>query len=316
MPDSPRLRRILGVAVVAAVVAALAAIVVLNGGDEDSVVAGSSDTTTTAAAKNGDEGTTETTAVPDGGGTSTSGPAATDAPEGTVQGSGEAPTPTSPPPRVTEERGGTGEPEDPGPTTPPKAGTYTYSWSREGGDSPQSGELDVVVTDAGSSAGERRQTIEYRGGEGTFANEVAWRADGGYVLETMIRGDQEYRCDWDPDFQFVPTTFSEGATWSYVTSCTVTFNGTPVQIERKGELTVVGLVRIDVAGTTVDTWQIDSVEETAFGAFGSSKEETTAYFSPQHGLRVKSTTQRTGGRPGEPPQSSTERAEIKSLTPQ
>jgi hypothetical protein len=109
---------------------------------------------------------------------------------------------------------------------------------------------------------------------------------------------------------------SAGATWSYATSCTVMFGTTPVKVDRKGSFTVVESTRIQVAGEAVDVWKIQSVEDTVFGAFGASKEETTAYFSPKHGLRVKASTTASGSGPDGEPETRTEESEIKNLSPQ
>ncbi len=323
LPDSPAVRRALAVAAVVLVVAALTTVVVVSGGDDGELTA-STGTSSTTAATDSAEGDPAT--APDDAGEGEPGepsPAPTAAPSGSVEGDGQAGGGTTgstsdtqaPPP--TTGQAGLGEAEDPGPAVAPKAGTYVYAYSREGSEGAETGERNVVVTDEGEAAGEHRQTIRYEGDEGgSFTNDVAWRSDGVYVMVTRFDfGGQTGECDWEPDFRIFALPLEAGSTWSYETSCTVMFGTTPVEIERTGSFTVGELTRIEVAGEAVDVWPIESVEDTTLGAFGSSTEETTAYFSPRHGLRVKVSTKGSGSGQGRT-ESWTEEREIKNLSPQ
>jgi hypothetical protein len=317
LPDSPLVRRILGISAVVIVVAALAAVVVVSsGGDDDSVEAGarSPSTTRAPAPTTAPPATEGEGAAGDDTGDAGSGAPPAAGPSGTVQGSGgEATTGSTQP--ATAGGGGDdlGAPEDPGPSTPPQAGTYSYTATRQSdGGTSESRDTETTIADTGSDGGERRQSITIEGPEGSAVIHVAWRSDGLYVTSMTIGGSD---CDWEPDFRWMAAPLQPGATWSYASSCTATFGATPVKLDRTGEFKVVELVRMRVAGEVVDVWKIESTEETTAAGFGGSREVTTTYFSPRHGLRVKSTTERTSEQQGQTT-TSVEASEIKSLSPQ
>lgn len=314
--DSPLVRRILAIAAAVLVVVAVVAVVARDGDGDDPLLAGSSGTSTTgptAGDSAGVEGVGEggEVAQPDGGGDAPAAPPATD------EAGGDASDPAAPPPPPDPGDGGegVGAPQDPGAVGPPRAGSYTYSYTRQTQDGSESGERTDVVADKGGSGGDRRQSIRQERQEGAFTSDVAWRGDGLHVLSTTFDiGGQETTCDWEPDFKNLATPLSVGATWSYATSCTVMFGTTPVKIDRTGQFDVTELTRITVAGEVLDVWKIESVEDTTFGAFGSSREEGTGFFSPPHGLLVKSEVRASGSGQGQAG-TVTEQSELQGLSP-
>lgn len=316
MLDSPPVRRILAVAVALLVAVAVVAVVVRDGDGDDPLLAGSRETSTTIPTPDGGDsadgaGEGDDVAPPDGGGDAPGAPPATD------QAGGEVSDPAAPQPPPDPGDGGEdlGAPQDPGAVSPPRAGSYTHSYTRQTQDGSESGERTDVIEDKGESGGERRQSIRQERQEGAFTSDVAWRGDGLYVLVTTFDiGGQESTCDWGPDFKNLATPLSVGVTWSYATSCTVMFGTTPVKIDRTGQFEVAGLARIQVAGEVLDVWKIESVEETTFGAFGSSREEGTGFFSPPHGLVVKSEVRASGSGQGQAG-TVTEQSELLALSP-
>lgn len=195
-------------------------------------------------------------------------------------------------------------------TAAPRAGTYVYEWSRRAAEE-ESGTYEVAVIDAGESDGGYRQSIR----SGITTEEVVWRRDGMHVLATIFgSGDEAVECNWQPDYRKLATPLKAGATWSYAATCTMTAGESTSTVEQSGDFTVVERTRVDVAGESVDVWKIEGVEETVSPKYGQ-RQTTTAYFSPAHGLMVKTTTATAATAPWVSNAAVTE-TEIKNLSPQ
>jgi hypothetical protein len=193
----------------------------------------------------------------------------------------------------------------PGETVPSKPGTYRYREVSDG----ETTEETVRITDRGGG----RQTEA----ETDFSNEVAWRPDGKYILEsTFGQPPQGFRCDWNPDVLEYKLPLAQGTTWQAAQSCTP---GQGFTIEFESTSRVTGAERIRVAGQDVDTWVIRSEGTLTFRTpQGSSTQNLTSdsRFSPKHGLSVKSTETIKGRDPstGENVDETSTR-EILNLTP-
>ncbi len=199
-------------------------------------------------------------------------------------------------------------------TSPPLPGTYVYSWSRQDGAESDSGERRTVVVDDGTTDGDHSQLVKHGSGGGSATNEVTWRRDGAYVTATTyVTGPVKQRCDWDTAVKELALPLDIGAEWSYAASCTATFGGEPMTIDRKGDFEVVGVDRVTVGGEAIDTWKLESVEEFAFSTSDRMRHETTAFFSPRHGLVVKSVNRTTSN--GDSESTSVVEVEIKNLSP-
>lgn len=189
---------------------------------------------------------------------------------------------------------GTTQPAEPPAVTPPRPGTYIYSTSTDG----QRSETTIHVENNDSDGEERRQTITRKSEDGERRSQVAWRTDGIYVRQTRT-SNPEATCDWEPDFRLLALPLADGVTWSYSTTCETQLGPAPVTVKREGHFAVHGPVTVNVANAQIDTWEIRGTEnQTVSGAFsGNSTDESVTYYSPAHGLEVRSTHTITGTSP-------------------
>lgn len=211
--------------------------------------------------------------------------------------------------------GGGDDPADlrPRRATAPQAGTYIYEWSQRGAEEER-GTYEVVITDGENGDDGHRQFIRRGGEEESNTDEVEWRGDGMHILATTFGAGGQVECDWEPDYRSLATPLKAGATWSYETSCTVSAGDSSATIEQTGEFTVVEQTRIDVAGEAVDVWKIKGIEDTVSPSYGQRR-NTTAFFSPAHGLMVKTTTSTAATAPWQSAAAVAE-TEIQNLSPQ
>lgn len=176
--------------------------------------------------------------------------------------------------------------------TPPKAGAYKYRVVRDG----QNEESTTTVEDRGREGDAVRQRIVLESEEGTLDNEVSWRSDGLYILETTVIGG---KCDWQPDSLQLRLPLAAGVTWTSESSCTAETDFGTFDIKRKLTAKVNGKQRVTVAGEAVDVWVIEEQEHIEFSGQGQGPEGApqpisgtddstgTTLFSPKHGLSVK-----------------------------
>jgi hypothetical protein len=321
VPDLDRFRPILWAATLACFLAALVAVPIVGPDDEPATdgpakltaAAGGADGSTTtapgepttAAPESGPQAAPTTTAAA-GGGTATTTKAASAA---------AAPTTTTAAPTTTSTAASEdlGAPKDPGPAKPSRAGTYRYKLSTSDG---KSSDATTQVEDKGTANGETKQLVKLRGQGFDSDNDVAWRADGVYVLVSNIQyGQNRFTCDWNPDAVQLKLPLAAGATWESSSSCTFTFGTTPVTVVRRTTGTIVELRRVKVAGQVVDVWAIDGTEHTEF-AGNAIDSAGTSLFSPKHGLVVRSdsTIKSASGPNG--PQQTTATMELQNLDPE
>ena len=178
-----------------------------------------------------------------------------------------------------------GPPTDPGPAAPPRPGSYRYKASDDRGER----ETSTRYEDKGTTPAERRQLVTIRGEGFDTDNDVAWRADGVYVLSTVITfGENKGTCDWNPDTLQLKLPLVKGATWESSSSCTMTGIGpTPIPLNRTLTGKVLELRRVRIAGRVLDVWAIEGTERLD-GAGQVVDRAGITLFSPKHGLAVSS----------------------------
>ena len=308
MSDLDRFRPILWAATLLVLVAGLVAVPIVGPDEADG---GDRRATLTVAGAAGDVATTTAPVEPpptgapahggDGGDPPAAGTAAPDATAAPAAGSarraaGSAPTTTAAPATTTtattaKPSADLGAPSDPGPARPSRAGAYRYKVTDPDG---KTTDATTQVEDKGTANGETRQLVRLRGQGFDSDNDVAWRADGVYVLVSNLQyGQNHFTCDWNPDAVQLRLPVAAGTTWESSSSCTFTFGATPVTVLRKTTGKVVELRRVKVAGQIVDVWAIDGTEHVEF-AGNVIDSSGTSLFSPKHGLVVRSDTTVTG----------------------
>jgi hypothetical protein len=241
-------------------------------------------TTSTSA-----DGATTTTQAPEQATASSAPAAAAPAPaEGAAAG-----------PATTVAEGGSGAeelgaPGDPGPAAPPAPGTYRYRTVSDEGERVE----DTVITDVERSDGQVVQQV--RGQQGGFESDdtVVWTDDRVVVRASTYRfGDSEGDCDWEPDVVQATLPLSIGASWASDSKCTVTgFGPTPIIVRQERTSKVVGLERRRIAGEVLDLWVIEADATVEFSGF-TVQGDVKAWFSPRHGLIVRSEGNASGNTP-------------------
>ena len=208
-----------------------------------------------------------------------------------------------------------GAPVDPGSTIPPAAGTYRYDTTVNG----EKKETSTVVEDVSRSAGETKQVITIETEQFKIRNDVSWQSDKVLVPKSAILiGESSADCDWTPDMVQAVLPMKEGVNWKNDTSCTASFNNVPVTLKRKTDSTVKGLERLRIGGEIVDVWRIEGTEHTEFGSAqggGSSDSTGTTWFSPKHGMIVKTVGRSTSKNAQGQTVTTDVTSELKSLRP-
>ncbi|HUP85347.1 MAG TPA: hypothetical protein VM143_06745 [Acidimicrobiales bacterium] len=301
MADNARVRLVLWVATAVVLVAALIAVPVV--GDDDAqvrTVAGRSVDTAPAA-----DPASSPQAAGDGVGAASSpstseasGPA-TSTPTTVARA---ATAPPSAPPSTAAPAAGTaasappedlGSPQDPGPAVPPRPGRYRYKVS----DGDGTRDATTTITDTGSTPSERRQLVATRGEGLDTDSDTAWRADGVFVLSTVVSfGPNKGNCDWTPDTMQLRLPIAKGSTWDSSSTCSMTgFGTTPIPLNRRVTGKVLELRRVRVAGQVVDVWAIEGTEHLDGGG-QSGDLAGTVLFSPKHGIVVSSSGKGTSSK--------------------
>ncbi|HVM08598.1 MAG TPA: hypothetical protein VM345_09055 [Acidimicrobiales bacterium] len=306
MTDTPFVRRVLAAAAATCLIAAVLAAAIVAGGDGDSdqLVAGNTVSSTStssstvvgalaadptappaAAGAGDDEG--------DGGG-ATGAPAAT--PTTAADRSHATPSTAAPPPTTAAASGPSPAatfadlgPGDPGPTVVPKPGTYRYSVRR--GESSQEGTITIEDRGAAPNGG-RALMLRLKNLPADIDNDVVWGPDEMRVAKsTFMFGATPIVCDWEPDHVELKLALSKGATWTSSTACAA---GGYV-VKRSSSNVVSDARRVKVAGEEVAVWVISTKER--FELNGGVQEATsTTWFSPKHGLMVRSVAESSQGR--------------------
>ena len=287
-PLSPTSRTAAWVATAALFLASAVGVATIDRDDDVADVATSNDTTTTTT----------------GGISLTPGPSDTPGVPGATTGSTSAPasTPTT---RRTAGPGGTtpttadaslGAAQDPGATVPPKAGTYRQRVTMQG----EAKESTLKVVDVSRSGNTTTQRISFESDQGPIDNDVIWQPNALVVTKSRFTfGSSTAECDWEPDMQEYAFPLARGTTFSVDSRCTITVQGAVVNVRRTATSKIVELQRVKVAGTVVDTWVIDQTEKVeTSGGFASTSESTgKEWFSPKHGLGVRSSARGTSTNP-------------------
>jgi hypothetical protein len=289
-PTRPRSRVAAAIGAAAVLLAGLVAVLVRDDdgtSHRSSDVASDGDATTTTP----EDGSSTTTTPSPAATASSSAPAA--AAETPVGGAGADPTTTV---AGAKDRSGDdlGAPEDPGPASAPKPGTYRY---RTVSDEDERVE-DLVIRDLQRSAGQVVQLV--RGQQGGIESDdtVVWTADRVVVRSSTYRfGGNDGDCDWEPDVVQAELPLAVGATWASDSSCTVTgFGPTPIIVRQERTSEVVGLERRRIAGEVLDLWVIDAAATVQFSGF-TVQADVEVWFSPRHGLIVRSEGTASGSTP-------------------
>ena len=288
-PTRPRLQVAVAIAASAVLLAGIVAVLVRDDGTSprSSDVASQGDATTTTSA----DGSSTTTMAPAG--TASSSAPAT-ASEDPASGAGGTDPATTVPGGGGSTGADLGAPADPGPASPPKPGTYRYRTVSDEGERVE----DTVISDVQRSAGQVVQLV--RGQQSGFESDdtVVWTVDRVVVRSSTYRfGGNEGDCDWEPDVVQALLPLAVGATWASDSSCTVTgFGPTPIIVRQERTSKVVGLERRRIAGEVLDLWVIDAEATVAFSGF-TVRGDVTAWFSPRHGLIVRSEGKASGTTP-------------------
>ncbi len=196
----------------------------------------------------------------------------------------DVPTP-SPAPQLL----GTPAPLDPGPHQRPRPGAYRYRMKPR---DPKDPDRAFVVRVANQGALGQQEYLD-----GQRVNDVAWRPDGKYTLQTMYGQPEGLVCDWEPDARELAFPLEVGQ-WKWRSSCSP-YPG--LVMERSATSEVTGAAQVIIGGKDVVVWVI-RVQSSLRFVFGSSEvveqqETSRVLFSPKHGLAVRLTQRRTGEDP-------------------
>lgn len=154
-------------------------------------------------------------------------------------------------------------------------------------------DADLVVEHLGGGSDDLRVRMrrESDGRDIGVSQDLAWRADGVYVLVTdMGGGGFEIHCEHDPPLLQTPRRLEAGTSWSDEGTCEFdTAGGGTVHF--RYEATVIEATTVMVAGAQVAAWLIDTVTDvevsTSFGDF-QQHSEGPLWVDPTRGLTVRS----------------------------
>ena len=308
---SPLQKRVLIGSVAACLVAAvLGAAIIAGGGDDEQNVASRSTTTTVAGGADagdsaagtdasGPGGTTSDSTAPGEAGSPTTSRAG-DAAAGrnsengstaTTAGGGESPETTVA--AAGEGFEDLGPADAPGTVTMPKPGTYNY----DAKSADKTAQGSTKVEDKGDNGKGGRNLLLTITGQGfDSANDVSWGPDEMRIAKsTLSFGGRTAVCDWEPDHLELKLQLSAGLKWTSTSSCTISgLTPTPVIVKRESTTTVKESRRVRVAGQEVVVWVLEGAEKYDRG--GQKSEATaTTWFSPVHGMIVRSVTKSAQG---------------------
>ena len=291
-PGHPDRRLLIAIGIVAVLVLVVGVITLAtSGSDDDKLTAADGSTTTTTAADaavaagESDDASAEPAAPTDD--------AAADepaAPAATDDGGGASDQPAAAPQAADEDLGA---PQDPGPTVPPTAGKYRYRVTTGDGEKTES---PTTIKDKSRTGAETVQIISGKQGGLDASSEIAWTADKVVIRTTTFTfNGQDGKCDWEPDHLQAKLPMAKGSSWEATSSCTITgFGPTPIIVKRTSTAKVTGLDRRKVAGQVLDLWVIEGTEHIEFAGNvidGTGK----TWFSPKHGLIVRTEGSGSGG---------------------
>ena len=328
MTDSPKLQRVLA-AIVAVCMLAGVGIALTKGEDDDPegrLAATAQDDDGGWKGSTGDTAASTPEGVPasptgDGGdapqpgATPAATPGSTAAPSVTAAAAAPPTTAAGPAPEPPPPATDLGAAVDPGPVIPPAAGTYRYDTTVNG----EKKETSTVVEDVSRSANETKQVITIEAEQFKLRNDVTWQSDKVLVPKSAILlGQSSADCDWTPDIVQAVLPMKEGVNWKNDTSCSASFNNVPVTLKRKTDSTVKGLERLRIGGEIVDVWRIEGTEHTEFASAqggGSSDSTGITWFSPKHGMIVKTQSRSTSKNAQGQTMTTDITSELKSLKP-
>jgi hypothetical protein len=182
--------------------------------------------------------------------------------------------------------------------TAPAVGTYTYASCTDSADTQES---KIAAGSSGGGTTRRNVSSSAAGFEQTAS--IAYGPNGVLLESITINSPQgKLTCDWKPDVQNYPATLTTGTTWNADSSCDLKqeTGASPGKLTLKATGKVTGKVAVNVSGTTVNAWVIEStIKLTTNVAFGSTTVNVNAlsHYSTAHGLDVfrHSQTQSEGG---------------------
>ena len=175
---------------------------------------------------------------------------------------------------------------NPGVFVAPKAGEYNYIFKNDTGDGGSARSTYGVPKRSGDIT---TQTLQVVGGGRNERSKIEWRADGQYFMTTAYtQSGTTLDCTWSPPLLERRLPMSPGVTWASESSCPVNVNGAPGEIRRKVTGSVTETQRIKVDDKTVDVWVYDWTDllQTPRGV---QEQSGKVYFSPAHGLFLRST---------------------------
>ena len=207
---------------------------------------------------------------------------------------------------------------NPGAEQPPAIGTFTYVSCS---DASQTTELKVAAG-ANTAGVVRRQVTTAQGQLGTATATAAY-GTAGIIQEKLTIQAQgvSLQCDWIPDIVEYPAALAVGTAWNADSKCTAQTAYGAITIHAVAARKVTGRVATKIAGTSVNTWVIDSTLTLTFSGGpvtrpvnGSVNETSTTFFDPTRGIEVydKSTSEGKGDFAFP---SQTNERRLKSLTP-
>src|SRR5437016_1185316 len=112
------------------------------------------------------------------------------------------------------------------PLSPPRPGTYRLrttarSTSAAGGGttSTKRGSTLQVLDLTRDASGNLHQSVESTGGQGSQRDEVVWRENGEYLVESSLGfmtpfGNNRAGCRWTPPVERLPQPLAAGTSWS------------------------------------------------------------------------------------------------------
>lgn len=212
-------------------------------------------------------------------------------------GDGDAPVATTAPGPAAP--GGTAAPATvtPGAVKAPAPGTYRYNRVSTADGKKDEKQTDVKVEAAGNEGSTSRVRVIVQEEGFTITHTLAWAPSE--VRTEVSRFESSFGtfdCDWNPDSVEYPLPLATGKTWKIDSSCTVTANGQQITVRRTGDFKIVGARSVDVGGTRVSAWVVESSQNVQFGPRAQRTEEVV-HFAPEHGLVVyeKSTVKTSEG---------------------
>jgi len=220
------------------------------------------------------------------------------------------------------------------PLSPPKPGTYRVRTTARstsaagGGTTSTKRDSTLQVLDLTRDAsGNLHQSVESTGGQGSQRDEVVWRENGEYLVESSLGfitpfGNNRAGCRWTPPVERLPQPLAAGTSWSSQGTCRVSSGPAKFTLHQavKGEVT--GTRRMTVGGVGVDVYVIQmSTAIRQAGRFGGRSVvvavtvQETSLLAPDYGLTVRSDTESASSVSNGGSAHSSSETVLESLTP-